>query len=77
MKWKTRTDICGQMMRGNKSLRGTSSQLNSPSGSEDDETKSPDEAEVGDAKERKTPILKTPARGRRGRVSNGADEMEV
>lgn len=65
------------MMRGNKSLRGTSSQMNSPSGSEDDEVKSPDEAEVENERQLHTPTLKTPARGRRGRVSNNADEMEA
>ena len=61
-------------MRGNKSLRGTSSQMNSPSGSDDDEAKSPDEA--GDEKplQLQMPKLKTPVRGRKGRAS---DEMEA
>ena len=62
-------------MRGNKSLRGTSSQMNSPSGSETDEARSPDEA--GDDKQLQTPTLKTPIRGRRGKVSQDADEMEA
>jgi hypothetical protein len=63
------------MMRGNKSLGGTSSRMNSPSGSETDETRSPDEA--GEGKQLKTPSLKTPARGRRGKVSQDTDEMEA
>lgn len=63
------------MMRGNKSLRGTSSQMNSPSESESDEARSPDEA--GDEKQLKTPSLKTPARGRRGKASQDTDEMEA
>ena len=62
-------------MRGNKSLRGTSSQVNSPSGSDEDDPRSPDEA--GDEKQVPIPVLKTPARGRRGRVSTDADEMEA
>ena len=62
-------------MRGNKSLRGTSSQMNSPSGSETDEARSPDEG--GNEKQLQTPTLKTPVRGRRGKVSQDTDEMEA